>query len=335
VVKTILALILAAALTACSAQQTLPGGVAGGAQSPQMRARQTAAISCVTGTLDSSYPNACIGATFNSPFDVAADSKRNVYVADTGNNAVEMVTPQGQLTCIAATTNSDGTCSNSAFNGPGGVAVDAHGNLYVADTGSTRILEVVAPLRAPWKMKQLGSGFSFVLPEKLAVDTKANVYVVDTNTNGVYEIARTGAVGCIAGAASGCPRSKVTEPTAVAVDAAGNAYVTDAATGAVFRITTKHKASVVATGFASPGGIAVDAKCKAACHIYVADTNNNEIDEVTGKAGLPIVGPQFCGAGTCDFQSPRGVAVPYGCNSATCTVYVADTDNYAVKEVTR
>jgi sugar lactone lactonase YvrE len=334
-VKATFALILAAALTACSAQQALPGGVAASAQTPQMRARQTATISCVTGTLDSSYPNACLGATFNSPFDVAADSKRNVYVADTGNNAVEMVTPQGVLTCIAATTNSDGTCSSSAFNGPGGVAVDAHGNLYVADTGNTRIVEVVAPLRAPWKIKQLASGFSFVLPEKLAVDTKANVYVVDTNTNGVYEIARNGAVGCIAGSANGCPKSKVTEPSAVAVDGVGNVYITDAGSGTVFRVTPKHKAAVVAKGFASPGGIAVDAKCKAKCHIYVADTNDNEIDEVTGKVGLPIVGPQFCGAGTCDFQSPRGVAVPYGCNSANCTVYVADTDNYAIKAVTR
>jgi hypothetical protein len=52
-----------------------------------------ATITCVTGTLDASYPNACVGSGFNSPYDTAVDAKRNVYVADTGNNAIEMVTP--------------------------------------------------------------------------------------------------------------------------------------------------------------------------------------------------------------------------------------------------
>jgi DNA-binding beta-propeller fold protein YncE len=334
-VKTIPALLLAVALTACSAQQSIPASVAADASVPAMRALGAATITCVVGTLDSSYPNACIGAPFNSPFDVAADAKNNVYVADTGNNAVEMVTPQGNLTCIAATTGSDGSCSSSAFNGPGGVAVDAHGNVYVADTGNARIVEVLAPLRAPWKLKQLAAGFAFVLPQKLAVDSLGNAYVVDTNLSGVYEITKKGAVGCIAGAASGCPKSHLTQPTSVTVDGAGNVYIPDGGSGAIFRLAPKHKIAVLASGFASPGGIAVDSKCKAKCRVYVADTNHNEIDEITGKIGLPIVGPQFCGAGTCDFQSPRGVAVQYGCNSAACTVYVADTGNYAVKKVTR
>jgi sugar lactone lactonase YvrE len=334
-VKTLSALTLAAVLTACSVQHAIPDAGGSTAPSPAMRAARAVAIACVTGTLDSSYPNACVNSGLNSPFDVAVDAKRNVYIADTGNNAIKMVTPQGRVTCIAATTGSDGSCSNTAFNAPGGVAVDAHGNVYVADTGTTGILEVVAPLRAPWKVKQLAGGFSFVLPEKIAVDTKGNAYVVDTSANGVYKIAKSGGVSCIAGAASGCPKSHLSQPSSVAVDGAGNVYIPDLASGQIDRLTPARKLTAIASGFASPGGIAVDSKCKKACRVYVADTNDNEIDELSGKKGLPIVGPQFCGGGTCDFQSPRGVAVQFGCNSAICTVYVADTDNYSVKKVTR
>ncbi|HTA39524.1 MAG TPA: NHL repeat-containing protein, partial [Candidatus Acidoferrales bacterium] len=312
-VKCLAAILCVWAMAGCGGTTGAVGGNSGmlPGPAPAARAAKTATITCVVGTLDASYPNACTGSPFNSPFDVAVDAKRNVYVADTGNNAIEMITPQGKLTCIAATTGSDGICSNSVFNGPGGVAVDARGNVYVADSGSARILEVLAPLRAPWKVKQLGSSFAFVLPQKIAVDTKGDVYVVDTNTNGAYEIAAHGAVACIAGAGSGCPKSHLTAPAAVAVDGAGNVYIPDAGSGEIFRLTTKHKVIVLATGFASPGGIAVDSKCKTACRVYVADTNHNEIDAVTGKTGLPIVGPQFCGAGTCDFQGPRGVAVQF------------------------
>ncbi|HUD47917.1 MAG TPA: hypothetical protein VMR33_13870 [Candidatus Baltobacteraceae bacterium] len=96
------------------------------------------------------------GARFKGPTAVAVDTNGNVYVADTDNNEIRKVMPNGTTTTLGGETDSysntppysfaDGTGSASRFYFPEGVAVDTHGNLYVADTFNSAIRKGVPPV---------------------------------------------------------------------------------------------------------------------------------------------------------------------------------------------
>ena len=80
-------------------------------------------------------------ATFNQPIGVGVDSSGNLYVADTGNFSIRKITPAGVVTTIAGSVNRYGSTDGdgatvASFSGPQGVAVDASGKIYVADTGN-------------------------------------------------------------------------------------------------------------------------------------------------------------------------------------------------------
>ena len=112
-----------------------------------------------------------IASEFSSPVGVAVDASGNVYVADSFNNRVVEVAPDGTQTTIG-----------SGFNSPFGVAVDASGAVYVADTYNSRVEEVTPT----GTQTTIGSGF--IAPQAVAVDASGNVYVVDTANNRVEEV---------------------------------------------------------------------------------------------------------------------------------------------------
>jgi streptogramin lyase len=79
-------------------------------------------------------------ARFCNPQGLAVDGAGNVYVADTGNNAVRKITPKGVVTTLPELVGNAG--GNTRLNSPGGVAVDSAGNIYVADTNNHCIRKV-------------------------------------------------------------------------------------------------------------------------------------------------------------------------------------------------
>src|SRR5689334_8095985 len=84
-------------------------------------------------------------ASFNTPSGIAIDADGNLYVADTGNNRIRKVTPQGVVTTVAGDGTAgyvDGQAAQARFNGPIGVAVGGDGNIYVADTYNDRIRRI-------------------------------------------------------------------------------------------------------------------------------------------------------------------------------------------------
>ena len=92
-------------------------------------------------------------ARFNSPGAVALDGAGNIYVADTGNHTIRMITPAGVVSTLAGSPGQAGlvnqTGTNARFNTPSGITIDAAGNLFVADTGNNAIRRVTTTPRRP------------------------------------------------------------------------------------------------------------------------------------------------------------------------------------------
>jgi serine/threonine protein kinase, bacterial len=247
-------------------------------------------------------------ASFNFPCGVAVDAAGNVYVGDYGNQMIREINPSGVVTTLAGSGtigSLNGTGTAASFNSPEGVAVDAAGNVYVADYGSQMIRKispsgVVTTLAGSGQRGDTngtGTTASFSLPAGVAVDATGNVYVGDQNNNMIRKISPSGVVTTLAGTgSSGSDNGSGTVasfdgPFGIAVDAAGNVYVADQANNLIRKINPAGVVSTLAgTGafgsangvgvvasFSLPSGVAVD----AANNVYVADTYNNLIRKIT------------------------------------------------------
>ena len=257
-----------------------------------------------------------------NPHGVAADptafNAGVLYIADTGNNALEVYYAPGPVSPLA-----------TGLNAPKGVAIDLDENLYVADTGNNLIKEVdlngfvtgdlVATVTAgggtgcPGQSDAFGDGCPatqaiFNAPTGLATDGSGNIYVADSGNNLVREInVTTGMVTAVAGnGAAGyagdngpATAAKLSNPTGVAVDPAGNVYITDAgndlvrlvngATGNIQLYAGQAQtagsggtdgASVTTLQLSAPNGIALDFQGD----VFVADTGNQRGLEINRNA---------------------------------------------------
>ena len=189
-------------------------------------------------------------ARFNQPIGVALDGTGNVYVADWGNNTIRKITPTGTVSTLAGTAGpaqigiyQDGTGPAAHFWGPTGVATDAIGNVYVAESANNLIRKitpggVVTTLAgtsaAIGSADGIGTAARFNFPSGLALDGSGNIYVADTSNNLIRKIAGDGTVTTLAGLAGSSSSTdgtgsaaRFSAPYALTVDGAGNLYVAD------------------------------------------------------------------------------------------------------------
>jgi len=149
-------------------------------------------------------------AYFFSPNGVAADAQGNVFVADAGNNVIRKVTPAGLTTTIAGNINpgnANGPALSAAtFNNPAGLAVDASGNIYVADMLNNLIrklsngtVSTLAGHDTAATMNGPDTLAAFYFPNSVAVDKSGNVYVTEYVTDLIRKITPEGVVSTFAG----------------------------------------------------------------------------------------------------------------------------------------
>jgi hypothetical protein len=304
-------------------------------------------------------------ARFFGPADVAVDSAGSVYVADTDNHTVRKVASTGAVTTLAglagASGSADGAGAAARFNHPAGVAVDSTGNIYVADTDNDTIRKIT-PAGVVTTLAGLagvsgsangaGTAARFSGPSGIVADSAGDFYVADTLNHIIRKVTSSGAVSTIAGSTETSGSADGTGaaasfhgPQGLAVDGAGNLYMADTnndtirkvvlSTGAVSTVAGQAGTSGSTDGaggaarFFYPSGVAVD----RAGNLYVADTENSTIREVTPAGIVITVAGQAGASGSADgvgvaarFHFPAGLAV----NDAG-DLYVADTSNHTVR----
>ena len=235
-----------------------------------------------------------------NPEGVAVDGAGNVYIADTGNQAIKKWT---------VANNTVTTLVPSGLVYPSGVAVDGAGNVFVTDTFHNAIKEWVAASNTVTML--VDSNLS--LPFGLAVDGVGNVYIADTYNSAIREwIAASNTVTTLV--ASG-----LSLPFGAAVDSAGNVYIADTLNNAIEEWTTANNTvTALALGLSQPRGVAVD----GAGNVYIADQANNAIKEwmATSNTVTTLVASGL--------NYPWGVAVDGAGN-----IYMADYGNNAIKEL--
>jgi uncharacterized protein (TIGR03437 family) len=196
------------------------------------------------------------GGFVNHPAGVALDSKGNLYIADTRNNVIRKVTAStGNITTVAGNnqygySGDGGPATSAELYNPEGVAVDAVGNIYIADsfnnvirkvTVATGIITTVAGIS---QITGVG-GFAgdgglathalLNYPEGIAVDSSGNLYIADSFNNRIRVVTVSGFINTIAGNGSafyggdGGPASaaQLFGPSGLALDGSGNIYVAD------------------------------------------------------------------------------------------------------------
>jgi len=272
-------------------------------------------ITTIAGTGASSYTGdggQATAATLYNPRGIVIDGSGNIYFSDYGNNRIRKINAAGIITTFAGTgfaaaDGDGGPAVAAALNYPWGLALDAAGNLYIADQINCRIRKVNT---SGIISTICGTGIAFYnsdgipatdawlqYPYGVAVDPAGNIYIADEGNNRIRKINTSGIISTVAGSAvygftgDGGPSTlaKLFLPMAVAADNAGNVYISDAnnrrirmidASGNISTIVGNGTAGYSGDGGAptlaeinQPTGIAIDADGK----VYIADNNNSRV----------------------------------------------------------
>jgi sugar lactone lactonase YvrE len=223
-------------------------------------------------------------ARFNTPSGLALDASGALLVADTGNNAIRRVAPDGSVSTLAGSTTPgfrDGPSGSAQFNGPIGIAVDGRGRVIVADTYNDRIrainpdgtvTTIAGAGRQGWADGRAEEA-QFDTPCGVAVDAASNIYVADTGNSAIRRISPDGVVTTIA------PDSGLSA-TAIAAGADGVLYV--AGGTRIVEIRPGAQARQVAgsrPGFADGRG--ADARFRATAGITIAAPGRLVVTDAT------------------------------------------------------
>jgi uncharacterized protein (TIGR03437 family) len=310
-------------------------------------------------------------AVLHLPQGVAVDSSGNVYIADTGDNCIRIVTPDGYINNFAGDSypsfaGDGGNAENAEMHSPSDIALDSSGNLYIADTSNGRIRKVtrdgvINSVVGNGTIGYSGDGGAplsaeLLAPISVAVDSSGNIYIVengdsrirkvDSKYTAINTIAGTG-VGGFSGDGSSATKAALNSPTGIAVDGSGNLYIADALNLRVRKIASGNINSVAGNGavsYSGDGGPAMSAQLNApesaamdsAGNLYIADTANNVVREVA-KSGIITT---FAGNGTAGGNGDGGAATSAQLNApqgvavdSSGNVYIADTANGRVRKV--
>jgi sugar lactone lactonase YvrE len=312
-------------------------------------------------------------ASLTYPNGVAVDTSDNLFIADTNNSVVRRVDAStGIITTVAGNGNygysgDGGPATSATLTYAWSVAVDASGNLFIADTANNRVRRVAAATGVITTVAGDGTaGFSgdgglatsagLDSPRGVSVDASGNLFIADTVDNRVRRVdATTGIITTVAGSSSigysgdGGPATSASlcNPFGVAVDTSGNLFIADMSNDRIRRVDAK--TLIITTvagngtqGYSGDGGPATGASLNgprgvsvnAAGNLFIADAYNQRIRCVAAATGVitTVAGGGSDGDGgpaTSAFLSwPAGVAEDKSGN-----LFIADAFNSRIRRV--
>ena len=332
-----------------------------------------ATIRTVVGTGVSSYTGdggQASAATLEYPQGVSFDSAGNMYISDSSGRTVRKVTPGGVISTIAgsrvAQNPGDGGPATNARLRPYATAVDASGNLFIADATNNVIREVTTDGIIHTIAGNNTSGYSgdggqataaqLHGPNDLAIDSAGNLYFADYNNNVIRKVTPGGVISTFAGTGTAghtgdggqASAATLNGPSNLTFDAAGNLYVSEYYVNYIRKITPDGVIrTIVGTGTggdSGDGGQATDAEIygplglavDALGNLFFTDDNNNKVREVTPDGVIhTLAGTGTSGysgddgpAGLAELNDDEALALdPWG------NLFIADSSNFVIREI--
>jgi len=315
-------------------------------------------------------------AELNIPSGVAVDAQGDLFIADQLNNRIREVNAStGIITTVAGNGTSGfsgdgGQATDAKLSSPTAVAVDAQGDLFIADQLNFRIREVnlstgiittVAGNGVPGSSGDGGEATAAELniPSGVAVDAQGDLFIADTGSARVREVnASTGIITTVAGngtfGSSGdgglATAAELNLPFGVAVDAQGDLFIADTGSARIREVNAS--TGIITTvagngtrGFSGDGGKATTAQLDAPSGVavdaqgdlFIADQNNARVREVDASTGIITT---VAGNGTLGFSGDDGPAIDAQLVNPTAVavdaqgnLFIADQNNDRVRGV--
>jgi sugar lactone lactonase YvrE len=317
-----------------------------------------------------------ISAELNYPFGVAVDASGNLYISDAYyNNVILKVTATtGLMTTVAGNgtqgySGDNGPATSAAMGYPEGLALDASGNLYIADLLNGRIRKVAAATGIITTVAGNGTvGYSGdngpatsagLSPQGVAVDASGNLYIADASNGRIRKVAAaTGIITTVAGNGtygySGdngpATSAQLNAPIGVSVDPSGNIYIADQSNNRIRKVAAM--TGIISTvagdgtqGYSGDGGPATSAELHtpygavtdSAGNLYIVETGNSRIRKVAASTGIITT---VAGDGTVGYAGDTGLATNAELSSPTSvavdvsgTLYIVDMYNQRIRKI--
>jgi uncharacterized protein (TIGR03437 family) len=302
-------------------------------------------------------------ATLCLPSGAAFDAAGNLYVADSGNYSIRVITAAGIISTVAGNgtpgfSGDGGPAISAELNDPVAVAVDPSGNLFIADYENSRIRKVTKGGVISTIAGTGVNGFSgdgglatnaqIFFPGALAVDSAGNLLFADTENSRVRMITPAGTISTIAGAGPGsyqgdgvsATAAHIAFPAGIATDGTGNLFISIDA-GVIYKVSKAGIVTTIAGIFGStnvspdgvpaasasisigPGGMRADANGR----IYFADRTNS-VRVLTPTSQNILIGSIVDAASqAATALSPGKIAVIYAAGMGTSGVATNHAQN--------
>jgi streptogramin lyase len=257
------------------------------------------------------------GSGLDNPYDLAVDSTRNVYVADTNNDRIQKFSMFGDL--LGGWGSGDGK-----LNKPRSLAIDKSGNVYVTDTDNHKIQKFSSngAFIAKWGKRGSGNG-EYFKPGGIAIDGSGYMYIADTENHRIQKLSPNGDFVTKWGS-NGSGDGKFSFPEAISVDSSGNVYVVDINNRRIQKFDSKgnflmklDKIGLEDGKFIWPRSVAND----SSGNLYVTDGYNGRIQKFDSE-GKFLAKWGTSGTGDGQYLSLRGIEV-----ASTGEICVTDCGN--------